>query len=102
MLLSIECQNKFVFNCRFDSEMRDDESTGPEKNVSEGVGGKCVSVEDLNDALKDDTEDSEAEVEKGFVNSIICVFLNNSFFTIRYFNCKEKGKYRFRGQHRGV
>jgi len=46
---------------RFDSEMRDEESSKPESNVHENVGGKCVSVEDLNDALKDETDDSEAE-----------------------------------------
>ena len=31
------------------------------RNVTDGVGGKCVSVEDLNDALRDDTEESESE-----------------------------------------
>merc|ERR1712142_915121 len=46
---------------RFDSEMGDEESTVAIKNSAEGVGGKCVSVEDLNDALKDDTDESEAE-----------------------------------------
>jgi len=46
---------------RFDSEMRDEDTAGPAKNGAEGVGGKCVSVEDLNDALRDDTDDSEAE-----------------------------------------
>ena len=43
--------------------MGDEESAGPSKNVADGVGGKCVSVEDLNDALRDDTDDSEAEGE---------------------------------------
>jgi len=46
---------------RFDSEMRDEDSAKTSKNVTEGVGGKCVSVEDLNDALRDDTDESEAE-----------------------------------------
>jgi len=46
---------------RFDSEMGDEESTTTNKNSNEGVGGKCVSVEDLNDALKDETDESEAE-----------------------------------------
>ena len=43
--------------------MRDEDTAGPAKNGAEGVGGKCVSVEDLNDALRDDTDDSEAEGE---------------------------------------
>jgi len=46
---------------RFDSEMGDEESAKTSKIVTEGVGGKCVSVEDLNDALRDDTDESEAE-----------------------------------------
>ena len=41
--------------------MGDEEPTTAIKNSNEGVGGKCVSVEDLNDALKDDTDESEAE-----------------------------------------
>ena len=48
--------------------MGDEESTVAIKNSAEGVGGKCVSVEDLNDALKDDTDESEAEGK-----SFICV-----------------------------
>merc|ERR1712083_17908 len=45
---------------RFDSEMGDEESSAATKNGADGVG-KCVSVEDLNDALKDETDESEAE-----------------------------------------
>merc|ERR1712079_944219 len=45
---------------RFDSEMTEDD-VGEEKPASETLGDKKVSVEDLNDALIDDTEDSEGE-----------------------------------------
>jgi len=46
---------------RFDSEMRDENVIGLSKNMDEGIGGKSLSVEDLNDALKDDTDDSEGD-----------------------------------------
>merc|ERR1719270_3074174 len=46
---------------RFDSEMVEEEDT-VEKNEARGtVDAKSVSVEDLNDALLDETDDSEAE-----------------------------------------
>merc|ERR1712073_22046 len=45
---------------RFDSEMTEDD-VGEGKPASETLGDKKVSVEDLNDALIDDTEDSEGE-----------------------------------------
>ena len=45
---------------RFDSEMREEEDDKKE-SVGETVTGKSVSVEDLNDALKDETDDSEAD-----------------------------------------
>ena len=49
--------------------MGDEESTTTNKNSNEGVGGKCVSVEDLNDALKDETDESEAEGKLIYFNS---------------------------------
>jgi len=49
---------------RFDSEMQEESQENRSKTAAvDGVGGKAVSVEDLNDALIDDTEDSEVEGE---------------------------------------
>ena len=45
---------------RFDSEMNEEETETTDEKA-DNVAGKAVSVEDLNDALIDDTEDSEAE-----------------------------------------
>ena len=62
---SVDARRAFNVNVqfkisRFDSEMTEDD-VGEEKPASETLGDKKVSVEDLNDALIDDTEDSEGE-----------------------------------------
>ena len=71
--------------------MGDEESAKTSKIVTEGVGGKCVSVEDLNDALRDDTDESEAEGK----NYIFLLFISKHL-NLRNTNYQEEREHGLR------